>query len=53
MINRQNMHLHYRADDFYLQKLLKNEIVVYPPEHLASLIRKTAAGPGGWAAAGR
>ncbi len=53
LINRQNMHLHYRTDDFYLQKLLKNEIVVYPPEHLASLIRKTAAGPGGWTAAGR
>ncbi|MDR3555319.1 MAG: hypothetical protein P4L55_11235 [Syntrophobacteraceae bacterium] len=40
LINRQNMHLHYRADDFYLQKLLKDEIIIYPPEYLASLMRK-------------
>ncbi|SPF39391.1 conserved hypothetical protein [Syntrophobacter sp. SbD1] len=40
LINRQNMNLHYRTDDYYFQKLLKNEIIVYPPEHLASLIRK-------------
>ncbi|MGA2403120.1 MAG: hypothetical protein ABSG91_15670 [Syntrophobacteraceae bacterium] len=53
LINRQNMHPHYRTDDYYLQKLLDNEIIVYPPEHLASLIRKTGEGPGGWAAAGR
>ncbi len=40
LINRQNMHLHYRTDDFYLQKLLKDEMIIYPPEYLASLIRK-------------
>ncbi|MGC9194327.1 MAG: hypothetical protein ACP5IL_02600 [Syntrophobacteraceae bacterium] len=40
LINRQNMHPHYRTDDFYLQKLLKDEIIVYPPEQLASLIRE-------------
>lgn len=45
LINRQNMHLHYRTDDFYLQKLLKNEIIVYPPEELASLIKDRTAGP--------
>jgi galactose-1-phosphate uridylyltransferase len=50
LINRQNMHLHYRADDYYFQKLLKNEIIVYPPEHLASLIRKAGDGDAGWAA---
>jgi hypothetical protein len=38
------MHLHYRTDDFYLQKLLKSEIIVYPPEQLASLIRKVGGG---------
>lgn len=40
LINRQNMHLHYRTDDFYLQKLMRNEVIIYPPEHLASLIGK-------------
>lgn len=40
LVNRQNMHLHYRTDDFYLQKLHKDEIIVYPPEYLASLIGK-------------
>jgi UDPglucose--hexose-1-phosphate uridylyltransferase len=53
LINRQNMHLHYRTDDFYLQKLLKNEIIIYPPEDLASLIRKAGGRPGGWGATGR
>ncbi len=53
LINRQNMYPHHRTDDYYLQKLLKNEIIIYTPEHLASLIRKTGGGSGGWAAAGR
>jgi galactose-1-phosphate uridylyltransferase len=39
LINRQNMAANYRTDDFYLQKLLKNEIVVQLPERLATLIR--------------
>lgn len=39
LINRQNMNLHYRTDDYFLQKLLKNELIIYLPEHLASLIR--------------
>jgi galactose-1-phosphate uridylyltransferase len=43
LINRQNMHPHYRADDFYFQKLHKDEIIVYPPERLASLLKKAAA----------
>jgi UDPglucose--hexose-1-phosphate uridylyltransferase len=40
LINRQNMTPHYRTDDYYLQKLLKNEIIINAPEHLASLIRE-------------
>jgi len=48
LINRQNMHPHYRTDDFYLQKLLKNEIIIYPPEHLAWLIKKTGNQEGYW-----
>jgi galactose-1-phosphate uridylyltransferase len=48
LINRQNMNLHYRTDDFYLQKMLKNEIIIYPPEQLALLIKKTDAGERGW-----
>jgi galactose-1-phosphate uridylyltransferase len=47
LINRQNMHLHYRTDDYYFQKLLKNEIIVCSPEHLASLARKASGGAGG------
>jgi galactose-1-phosphate uridylyltransferase len=45
LINRQNMHPHYRTDDFYLQKLLENEIIVYAPEELASRIKDRTAGP--------
>lgn len=40
MINRQNMTRHYRTDDYFLQKLLKNELIIHPPEHLASLMRE-------------
>jgi hypothetical protein len=39
LLNRQNMAANYRTDDFYLQKLLKNEIVVQLPERLATFIR--------------
>ena len=39
LINRQNMHPHYRADDFFLQKLHQDEVIIYPPEDLATLIR--------------
>jgi UDPglucose--hexose-1-phosphate uridylyltransferase len=40
LINRQNMNLHYRADDYFLQKLLQNEIMIYRPERLASLMKE-------------
>lgn len=39
LISRQNAVPHYRTDDYYFQKLLKNEIIVKRPEDLASLIR--------------
>ena len=40
VINRQNMALHYRADDYYLQKLLQNEIMILRPERLAEIVRR-------------
>ena len=39
LVNRQNAVPHYRTDDFYFQKLLKNEIIVNLPETLAATIR--------------
>jgi UDPglucose--hexose-1-phosphate uridylyltransferase len=39
LINRQNMAPNYRTDDYYLQKLLKNEIVIQLPERLAAFTR--------------
>ena len=39
IINRQNVSPHYRAEDFYFQKLLDNEIIFMLPERLASLVR--------------
>lgn len=40
VINRQNVVPHYRTDDFYFQKLLKNEIIITRPEQLAKRVRK-------------
>ena len=39
LINRQNMAPNYRTDDYYFQKLLKNEIVIQLPERLATFTR--------------
>jgi galactose-1-phosphate uridylyltransferase len=39
MVNRQNVTPHYRTDDYYFQKLLKNEIMILRPEKLAELMR--------------
>jgi galactose-1-phosphate uridylyltransferase len=39
LINRQNVAQHYRADDYYLQKLLQSEIMIIRPERLARLMR--------------
>lgn len=40
LINRQNVTPHYRADDYYFQKLLGNEIIIYTPEELAERMRQ-------------
>ncbi len=40
LINRQNLMPHHRTDDYYFQKLLRNEIIVRRPEALAELFRK-------------
>jgi UDPglucose--hexose-1-phosphate uridylyltransferase len=39
LINRQNVAQDYRADDYYLQKLLQNEIMIQRPERLAAIVR--------------
>jgi len=39
LINRQNAAPHYRTDDYYFQKLLGNEIIIYSPENLAARIK--------------
>ncbi len=39
VISRQNVHENYRTDDYFLQKLLKNEIMLTTPETLASTLR--------------
>lgn len=39
VISRQNVYENYRADDYFLQKLLRNEIILTPPESLASTLR--------------
>ncbi len=40
IISRQNVYENYRTDDYYLQKLLRNEVIITPPEELASMIWK-------------
>lgn len=39
LVNRQNAMLHHRTDDYYFQKLLKNEIIIQRPEKLAAFLR--------------
>ena len=39
LVNRQNMMPDHRSDDYYFQKLLKNEIILRTPENLAGLCR--------------
>lgn len=36
---RQNLHANYRADDYFIQKLLGEELILNPPEDLAEGIR--------------
>ncbi len=39
LVNRQNAMPHHRTDDYYFQKLLKNEIIIQRPEKLAHFLR--------------
>lgn len=39
IVNRQNLYPNYRNDDYFLQKLLHSELVITPPEELASRLR--------------
>ena len=39
IISRQNFYENYRADDYFLQKLLRNEVILTTPEDLASSLR--------------
>lgn len=39
-VNRQNVYPHHRTDDYFFQKLLKNEIIIQRPEALAGLVRQ-------------
>jgi galactose-1-phosphate uridylyltransferase len=40
IISRQNVYENYRADDYFLQKLLDNELILTPPEVLAKNLQK-------------
>ena len=40
VISRQNVYENYRTDDYFLQKLLRNELILTRPEVLASTMRK-------------
>ena len=39
LVNRQNAMPHHRTDDYYFQKLLKNEIIIQRPEKLAAFLK--------------
>ncbi len=40
IISRQNVYENYRTDDYFLQKLLRNELILNTPESLATILRK-------------
>ncbi len=40
IISRQNVYENYRTDDYFLQKLLDNELILTPPEILADNLKK-------------
>jgi UDPglucose--hexose-1-phosphate uridylyltransferase len=40
IISRQNVYKNYRTDDYFLQKLLDNELILTPPEMLAKNIQQ-------------
>lgn len=39
IVSRQNVYENYRTDDYFLQKLLRNELILTLPEALASALR--------------
>jgi UDPglucose--hexose-1-phosphate uridylyltransferase len=39
IISRQNVYENYRTDDYFFQKLLRNELILTTPEELASILR--------------
>lgn len=39
VISRQNVYENYRTDDYFLQKMLRNELILTPPEVLAKNLR--------------
>lgn len=41
IISRQNFYENYRTDDYFLQKLLRNEIILFTPEKLATGLRES------------
>ena len=40
VISRQNVYENYRTDDYFLQKLLRNELILTPPEVLATRMQE-------------
>jgi len=40
IISRQNVYENYRADDYFLQKLMRNELILVTPEALATSMRR-------------
>ncbi len=40
IVNRQNLYPNYRNDDYFLQKMLQTELILSPPEDLATEARK-------------
>lgn len=40
IISRQNVYENYRTDDYFLQKLLRNELILTPPEVLAGNMQR-------------
>jgi galactose-1-phosphate uridylyltransferase len=44
IVNRQNLYLNYRNDDYFLQKLLQSDFIITPPEDLASQLRPLFSG---------
>jgi len=40
IISRQNVYENYRTDDYFLQKMLRNELILTSPEVLASTLRE-------------